>query len=223
MSVAPVIVAAFVAVVVGGGVVQVGAAAALMARAQAAADAAALAAIAESAPGARGAPIAFARRFAEANGARLETCICDIGATAVQVEVHIDGVEARARAAIDPTALAPARGAGLDPQLARAVGLLLDAAGGRVWVVSGVRGAAQQERLWNHALKRYGDPEVADDWVARPGNSMHERGLAVDLGGDVEYAARLVDRLRLPLWRPLTWEPWHFEVVGSRRPSTSSG
>jgi hypothetical protein len=45
---------------------------------------------------------------------------------------------------------------------------------------------------------------------------MHERGLAVDLGGDVEEAAELVRKLGLPLHRPLANEPWHFELAGSR-------
>jgi hypothetical protein len=45
---------------------------------------------------------------------------------------------------------------------------------------------------------------------------MHELGLAVDLQGDVETAARLVEELGLPLWRPMAYEPWHFELVGSR-------
>jgi hypothetical protein len=46
---------------------------------------------------------------------------------------------------------------------------------------------------------------------------MHERGLAVDLGGDTGLAARLVADLGLSLYRPLPHEPWHFELVGTRR------
>lgn len=90
------------------------------------------------------------------------------------------------------------------------------ASNGRVWIVSGYRSTARQYQLWVGALQKYGDPEIADNWVAPPGHSYHERGLAVDLGGDVEYAAQLVAELRLPMWRPMSWEPWHFEVVGSR-------
>ena len=54
------------------------------------------------------------------------------------------------------------------------------------------------------------------DWVAPPGHSMHERGLAVDLGGDLARAVQLIDELDLPLHRPLANEPWHFELIGSR-------
>ena len=96
----------------------------------------------------------------------------------------------------------------------RAVDELISASGGRVHLVSGYRSLERQTELWNEALAKYGDPEIADDWVARPGTSNHERGIAVDLGGDIELAVALVARLDLPLWRPMSWEPWHFELIG---------
>jgi hypothetical protein len=65
-------------------------------------------------------------------------------------------------------------------------------------------------------LERYGDAEAADDWVARPGTSMHERGLAVDLGGDLVLAESLIIELGLPIHSPLPNEPWHFELLGGR-------
>jgi hypothetical protein len=40
--------------------------------------------------------------------------------------------------------------------------------------------------------------------------------MAVDLGGDLSLAVRLITRMHLPLWRPLPNEPWHFELNGSR-------
>jgi hypothetical protein len=119
---------------------------------------------------------------------------------------------------MDPSMLQPGSGSlvGVDPALAQAISVIIEAAHGAVYVESGYRSRAEQEILWADALRRYGSAEAADDWVAPPGHSMHERGLAVDLGGDVELAARLVEQLRLPLYRPLDNEPWHFEVVGSR-------
>ena len=192
----------------------------LATRAQTAADAAALAAVAESAPGGAGDPAGAADTYAGLNGALVTKCVCDPGATSVQVTVEIDGAVATARAVLDPSALFPhvahfdARG--LDPRLERSVQRLLAAGHGSLRVVSGWRSSAEQSALWSEALVKYGSPEAADDWVAPPGSSMHERGLAVDLGGDLELAARLVDELRLPLWRPLTNEPWHFELAGSR-------
>jgi D-alanyl-D-alanine dipeptidase len=93
---------------------------------------------------------------------------------------------------------------------------LLRAAGGRVLLVSGYRSGEHQRRLWEQALQRHGDAHAARKWVAPPGRSMHERGLAVDLGGDLGLAVRLVKRMGLPLHRPLPHEPWHFELEGSR-------
>ncbi len=189
-------------------------------RAQLAADAAALAAVAESGPYGNGAPVAEARRLAAANGASLTECACEAGATAVQVTVELEGVTARARAVIDPAAIEPAslglHLGGLHPVLAGAVTKLLDAARGAVWVESGYRSTDAQARLWHAALQRHGSAEAADDWVARPGRSMHEQGMAVDLGGDLDLALRLSEELNLPLYRPLVNEPWHFELLGSR-------
>jgi D-alanyl-D-alanine carboxypeptidase len=195
-------------------------AASLKARAQLAADAAALAAVAESAPYGRGGHEVVARRYAEANGALLVECLCDDGATAVQVTVAVEGVHAQARAVINPELFLPAQtavGAGaLHPALEAAVNELIAASGGRVYIKSGLRSTGRQAELWAEALERYGSPEAADDWVAPPGHSMHERGLAVDLGGDIALAVRIVEQLNLPLWRPMSWEPWHFELQGSR-------
>ncbi|HEY7876131.1 MAG TPA: D-alanyl-D-alanine carboxypeptidase family protein [Actinomycetota bacterium] len=190
------------------------------ARAQTAADAAALAAVAESAPGGGRDPSASAITYAELNHARVVECLCALGDTAMQVSVYLDGASATARAVLDPEALQPLVASldarGLDPRLERAVTRLLVAGRGAVRVVSGWRSTAEQSRLWSEALVKYGSPEAADDWVAPPGSSMHERGLAVDLGGDVGLASRLIDELGLPLWRPLANEPWHFELAGSR-------
>ena len=203
----------------GTGAAEVGGAASARARAQIAADAAALAAVAESLPSGAGRPVEAAADYAESNGGRLVKCYCDEGATAMQVVVAADGVEAEARAVMDPALLAPAVRAGttgLHPGLAAAVDELVEASFGRVWVVSGWRSPQHQGRLWAEALHEHGDAEAADDWVARPGASMHEKGLAVDLGGDLAEAVRLIDELDLPLHRPLAHEPWHFELSGAR-------
>jgi hypothetical protein len=191
------------------------------ARAQAAADAAALAAVSESVPGADGLHHEAAARFAEANGAVLISCEgCEPGTTSVIATVERSGVQARARATLDPNAFLPTSlgfdSYGLDPLLQRSVGQLIEAARGRVRLVSGWRSPERQQELWSAALAKYGAPEIADNWVAPPGTSMHESGLAVDLGGDLELAASLVAQLNLPLHRPLSNEPWHFELVGSR-------
>jgi hypothetical protein len=138
----------------------------------------------------------------------------------MQVAVSVDGVVARARAVIDVAALGPAgltrNVTELHPVLRNSIEELLEASDGAVHIVSGWRSPQEQAMLWADALARYGSAEAADDWVAPPGHSMHEKGLAVDLGGDVELAARLSEDLDLPVHRPLANEPWHFELVGAR-------
>ena len=202
--------------VVATGLVSVGRAATTDARAQLAADATALAAVAEAGPGGSSQPAAIARRYAELNGARIVSCICSVGAVAVQVKVAIDDVTATARAEIDPSLFGPADASvnlnDLHPELRAAVDALIDAAKGAVWAISGYRSRYEQSKLWAQALARYGSVEAADDWVAPPGSSLHERGLAVDLGGDLVRAGRLIQSLGLPLSRPLADEPWHFEL-----------
>ncbi|MGH2756487.1 MAG: hypothetical protein ACRDI3_01720 [Actinomycetota bacterium] len=79
----------------------------LDARAQAAADAAALAAIAESLPGGGGQPRVEAVRYAAANGGRVIECLCNPGATAAQVRVAVGNMQATARAVFDPSLLRP--------------------------------------------------------------------------------------------------------------------
>lgn len=82
-------------------------------------------------------------------------------------------------------------------------------------VVSGVRSTEHQQELWEAALQKYGDPEIADNWVARPGTSQHESGNAIDVARD--DIARLVQFLSShPKWgnrvgRPMSWEDWHFQ------------
>lgn len=190
------------------------------ARAQTAADAAALAAVAEVSPFGSGRQADVARAYAKDNGGRLIECRCVSGASAVQVTVALDAVEATARATLDPAMIGPGLLAfderGLHPRLAAAVDGLIEATRGAVYVSSGFRSPQEQEMLWTEAVRRYGTREAADDWVAPPGSSMHERGLAVDLGGDIPTATRMIEVLGLPLYRPLSNEPWHFELVGSR-------
>jgi LAS superfamily LD-carboxypeptidase LdcB len=90
--------------------------------------------------------------------------------------------------------------------------------------VSGYRNSEEQEWLWREALEKYGDPEVACLWVARPGTSAHQSGRAVDchLGAPIE--SEHVGWMRQqPTWKwlvanavsfgyyPYEIEPWHWE------------
>ena len=101
------------------GVADLGAMLLTRARAQAAADAAALAAVMRQAPalGQDGAPADAARDTAEANGAKLEGCECEIGQASATVEVTMHPriafvipwrdriVHARSRAELNPDVL----------------------------------------------------------------------------------------------------------------------
>jgi hypothetical protein len=189
-------------------------------RAQLAADSAALAAAVEDTIAGSGRQEGVASRYASLNGAALLNCECENGSGYVRVAVQVGGARAEAEAMVDPSRLGPALGGSGRGKLAAgmesAVARLLDASHGRVQIGSGFRERSEQERLWQAALDKYGDPEIADNWVARPGTSMHEAGLAVDLSGDLAEARRLISELRLPLYQPMSWEPWHFELLGSR-------
>lgn len=100
--------------------------------------------------------------------------------------------------------------AGVSPALAQAAMAIINASGGRIGISSGYRDPAHQQRLWQQALAKYGDPEVADNWVARPGTSMHERGMAIDFSGDMALLAQLAPKYGL--YQPMEWEPWHYQL-----------
>jgi LAS superfamily LD-carboxypeptidase LdcB len=90
--------------------------------------------------------------------------------------------------------------------------------------VSGYRTVDEQAWLWEAALVKYGDPDVALLWVARPGTSAHQSGRAVDchLGSPIEseyveaqrgtavhrWLAANAERFG---FYPYDVEPWHWE------------
>jgi LAS superfamily LD-carboxypeptidase LdcB len=90
--------------------------------------------------------------------------------------------------------------------------------------ISGYRSVEEQTWLWQAALAKYGDPEIARRWVAPPGTSAHQSGRAVDchLGDPIE--SEYVEGMReAPVYRwlvahaeafgfyPYDAEPWHWE------------
>jgi hypothetical protein len=96
--------------------------------------------------------------------------------------------------------------------------------GGEVQIYSGYRSVEHQARLYESALARYGSEAEARRWVAPPGNSMHNFGLAVDLrynGQRIEYGSEISNWMeqnleRFGLERPLSNEGWHVEPLGGR-------
>lgn len=83
-------------------------------------------------------------------------------------------------------------------------------------ILSAYRSPEVQQQLWDSALERYGSPEVARQWVAPPGNSRHNHGLAADLSylspAAQEWAHANAGRFGLHF--PLANENWHIEPIG---------
>jgi D-alanyl-D-alanine carboxypeptidase len=104
--------------------------------------------------------------------------------------------------------------------------------------ISGFRSREYQETLFQRAVVKYGSEAAAVRWVARPGRSEHQTGLAIDLGDggnpacDVEppfeetpafhwlgkNAARFGFELSYPRNNPrgVHYEPWHWRFVGTQ-------
>ncbi len=103
---------------------------------------------------------------------------------------------------------------GLEDAFEQRLRALVEASGGRVWMVSGYRSVEHQERLWQQALVKYGSEAAARKWVAPPGKSNHNHGSAADLGGTEEGMAWMRQNAhRFGLHLPMSWEPWHVEPV----------
>lgn len=100
----------------------------------------------------------------------------------------------------------------LNGTLRERVQALIAASGGRITFVSGYRSTERQAQLYRAAVAKYGSEKAARKWVAPPGKSNHNHGNAVDLGGDLKLLARLAPQFGLHL--PMSWEPWHVELLG---------
>lgn len=101
----------------------------------------------------------------------------------------------------------------MDADFEARVNALIAASDDAIWIESGDRDTETQTRLWNEAVDKYG-PDEARNWVAPPGHSNHEKGIAVDFGGDMQLLAQLAPQYGI--YQPMSWEPWHYEPMGSR-------
>ena len=178
------------------------------ARAQAAADATALAVAQELVLPSGRHLVDVASEYAQLNGARLISCRCEAQATdavvtvAVEVSLGFLGDTRELHASARAEVSTPGDSSGLQSYFAARLGCLFERVPG-LWIVSGFRTHAEQAAL--HEAK----PRLA----APPGHSMHELGLAADLGYPSEQAETSA-REAAPgcgLTFPMAYEPWHVE------------
>lgn len=105
---------------------------------------------------------------------------------------------------------------GLDDNFEAKLGKFLsdaEAAGHSIKLNSGYRSVERQQELWQSALQRYGSPDAARRWVAPPGRSRHNYGLAADLKyetpGAEDWAHQNAAKYGLNF--RMGHEPWHIE------------
>jgi LAS superfamily LD-carboxypeptidase LdcB len=119
--------------------------------------------------------------------------------------------------------------AGLTPALAarvRAAHAAMRKDGRVLRINSGWRSLAEQRRLWRAAVKKYGSEKAARRWVLPPGESLHPKGKAIDIGPPSTAAWLGTNGYRFGLCQRYANEPWHFEALvapGSRCPKPKSG
>jgi hypothetical protein len=105
--------------------------------------------------------------------------------------------------------------ANLDPALLDALRrAAADAAGEGVtlFIDSGWRSAAYQERLLREAVAEYGSEQEAARWVATPKSSAHVSGEAVDIGPSDAKDWLSEHGAAYGLCRVYRNEPWHYEL-----------
>jgi D-alanyl-D-alanine carboxypeptidase/Transglycosylase SLT domain len=114
---------------------------------------------------------------------------------------------------------------GLAPGFSSALQRLIAAAPGRITISSGYRSPERQQQLWDQALAKYGDPEIADNWVARPGRSNHNHGVAADLSFENDEVRQWVhaNAAKFGLHFPMGHEPWHIEPIDADSAGHTTG
>lgn len=99
-----------------------------------------------------------------------------------------------------------------------ALNKLIAGSGHKLKVSSGKRSTAHQAELFAAAVKKYGSEQAARKWVAPPGRSNHEKGLAADLSYPDDATLRWAheNAAKYGLYFPLSNENWHIELRGTR-------
>lgn len=104
---------------------------------------------------------------------------------------------------------------------------VVDESGGKVKVLSARRTASEQITLRKANCGKsdydiYEKPSMeCTPPTAKPGESQHERGLAVDFAGDLDLAAQL--GAKHDIKQTIASEPWHFEPIEAAATATPDG
>ena len=111
----------------------------------------------------------------------------------------------------------------LEPTLHRQIDRATAAAaadGVDLHVTSGWRSRAEQQQLFQAAVRKYGSPEAASHWVLPPDRSAHVSGEAVDVGP--RAGARWLEQhgVQFGLCRRYDNEWWHFELLAPANAGT---
>lgn len=111
---------------------------------------------------------------------------------------------------------------GLNPGLRDAFTAMLAAAPPEIasgfGIQSGFRSPERQSQLYQAALQKYGSEQAARKWVAPPGRSQHNHGMAMDLSYASDAARKWAheNAVNFGLAFPMAHEPWHIELQGAR-------
>ncbi|MBO9555022.1 M15 family metallopeptidase [Cellulomonas sp.] len=103
----------------------------------------------------------------------------------------------------------------LDPDLLHALRVAADDAAGdgvTIYVNSGWRSAAYQDRLLRDAVVQYGSAAEASRWVATAQTSAHVTGDAIDVGRTSATSWLAEHGARFGLCQVYANEPWHYEL-----------
>jgi hypothetical protein len=104
----------------------------------------------------------------------------------------------------------------LDKQFADQVRALITGSKMAVRGIHGYRSPEEAQKLWAEAERVYGS--AADQYIARPGQSNHERRVAMDVvfADDAAHNWVKQNAHRYGIEQPMPWEPWHLEPMGLR-------
>lgn len=111
---------------------------------------------------------------------------------------------------------------GLNPEFSAALAKMIAEAPPEIQskfqVMSGARSNERQAELFKAAVQKYGSEQAARKWVAPPGRSFHNKGLATDLTyldpSARKYAHENAAKYNLAF--PMGHEPWHIELANAR-------